>query len=223
MSSLRLRRKLLAQLLLQLRLAAAFMNVPGRHVASPAPAFSGLGPRPAAFRDKVPHASTRAKGPRPQVAVCHGLDQFQSSHAFLISVIITIGSRLAIMELRRRIEKPVMDELGNRVAQEVTPDADQIDFVQWAKLAACIGLDLAGDASELIPFLGEFTDVAFAPVEAALVFSLFKSPLLSGIGFVEEILPFTDVIPTFTLSWCLATLWPTTPLARRLLPEEQKQ
>ena len=144
------------------------MNVPGRHVASPAPAFSGLGPRPAAFRDKVPHASTRAKGPRPQVAVCHGLDQFQSSHAFLISVIITIGSRLAIMELRRRIEKPVMDELGNRVAQEVTPDADQIDFVQWAKLAACIGLDLAGDASELIPFLGEFTDVAFAPVEAVI-------------------------------------------------------
>ena len=204
MSSLRLRRKLLAQLLLQLRLAAAFMNVPGRHVASPAPAFSGLGPRPAAFRDKVPHASTRAKGPRPQVAVCHGLDQFQSSHAFLISVIITIGSRLAIMELRRRIEKPVMDELGNRVAQEVTPDADQIDFVQWAKLAACIGLDLAGDASELIPFLGEFTDVAFAPVEAALVFSLFKSPLLSGIGFVEEILPFTDVIPTFCICWCVS-------------------
>ena len=204
MSSLRLRRKLLAQLLLQLRLAAAFMNVPGRHVASPAPAFSGLGPRPAAFRDKVPHASTRAKGPRPQVAVCHGLDQFQSSHAFLISVIITIGSRFAIMELRRRIEKPVMDELGNRVAQEVTPDADQIDFVQWAKLAACIGLDLAGDASELIPFLGEFTDVAFAPVEAALVFSLFKSPLLSGIGFVEEILPFTDVIPTFCICWCVS-------------------
>ena len=204
MSSLRLRRKLLAQLLLQLPLAAAFMNVPGRHVASPAPAFSGLGPRPAAFRDKVPHASTRAKGPRPQVAVCHGLDQFQSSHAFLISVIITIGSRLAIMELRRRIEKPVMDELGNRVAQEVTPDADQIDFVQWAKLAACIGLDLAGDASELIPFLGEFTDVAFAPVEAALVFSLFKSPLLSGIGFVEEILPFTDVIPTFCICWCVS-------------------
>ena len=67
----------------------------------------------------------------------------------------------------------------------MTPDADQIDFVQWAKLAACIGLDLAGDASELIPFLGEFTDVAFAPVEAALVFSLFKSPLLSGIGFVS--------------------------------------
>ena len=120
-----------------------------------------------------------------QSSLVDGLGQFQSSHAFLISVIITIGSRLAIMELRRRIEKPVMDELGNRVAQEMTPDANQIDFVQWAKLAACIGLDLAGDASELIPFLGEFTDVAFAPVEAALVFSLFKSPLLSGIGFVS--------------------------------------
>ena len=51
----------------------------------------------------------------------------------------------------------------------------------------------------------------------------FQSPAIAAFGFVEEILPFTDVIPTFALSWCLATLWPTTPLARRLLPEEQKQ
>ena len=47
----------------------------------------------------------------------------------------------------------------------------------------------------------------------------FNSNALAGLGFVEEILPFTDVIPTFTISWCLATLWPTTPLARKLLPQ----
>ena len=40
-------------------------------------------------------------------------------------------------------------------------------------------------------------------------------------GFAEEILPFTDIIPTFTISWCLATLWPTTALARRLLPSAE--
>ena len=49
--------------------------------------------------------------------------------------------------------------------------------------------------------------------------ALFQSNTIAAFGFVEEILPFTDVIPTFTLSWCLATLWPTTPLAKRLLPE----
>ena len=54
---------------------------------------------------------------------------------------------------------------------------------------------------QLIPFLGEFTDVAFAPIEAGLLKLLFQSNAIAGIGFVEEILPFTDVIPTFTLSW----------------------
>ena len=49
--------------------------------------------------------------------------------------------------------------------------------------------------------------------------ALFQSNALAGIGFVEEILPFTDIIPTFTLSWCLATLWPTTPIAQKLLPQ----
>ena len=68
----------------------------------------------------------------------------------------------------------------------------------------------------LVPVLGEFTDVAFAPFEAGLVFFLFKSGFLGGLGFIEEILPFTDVIPTFTIGWCLQNLWPTTPAARAL-------
>ena len=40
--------------------------------------------------------------------------------------------------------------------------------------------DLAGDASELIPFLGEFTDVGFAPIEAALLKTLFQSNAIAG-------------------------------------------
>jgi len=144
------------------------------------------------------------------------LNSFQSNHAFLISIMVAIATRLIISEIRYRIEKPVMDEVGRRAATQLTPDRSQIDAGAWAKLAGCVALDLAGDASELIPFLGEFTDVAFAPAEAALLYSFFKSPLVSGIGFVEEILPFTDVVPTFCIGWCLQNLWPTTPLAKRL-------
>jgi hypothetical protein len=121
------------------------------------------------------------------------------------------------------VEKPIMDEAGRRVAEQLTPDQEAITPGAWAKLAGCVALDAAGDASELIPFLGEFTDVGFAPLEAGLLNLFFQSPAIAAFGFVEEILPVTDVIPTFTLSWCLATLWPTTPLARRLLPEGQKQ
>ena len=53
-------------------------------------------------------------------------------------------------------------------------------------------------------------------VEAALLTAFFKSPAIAAFGFAEEILPFTDIVPTFTLSWCLSTLWPTTPLASSL-------
>ena len=63
----------------------------------------------------------------------------------------------------------------------------------------------------------------FAPAEAGLLQLLFKSPAISAFGFVEEILPFTDVIPTFTLSWVLSTLFPTTPFAKALLPQDEKQ
>ena len=148
------------------------------------------------------------------------LQAFQDSHAFLIGVLSTILIRYIISEARYRIEKPVMDEFGNKVAQaakeNLTPDTERIENLDWAKLVLCIAMDLAGDASELIPFLGEFTDIAYAPVEAAALKGLFNSNLIAGFGFAEEILPFTDVIPTFTISWMLANIWGTTKLAKKL-------
>ncbi|KAL1504236.1 hypothetical protein AB1Y20_010645 [Prymnesium parvum] len=144
---------------------------------------------------------------------------WQSNHAFLSGILVAIATRLIISEIRARIEKPVMDEVGKRVKEELTPDSTQISSADWAKLAGCIALDLGGDSSELLPVLGEFTDIAYAPFEAALLKVLFKSNAIAGFGFVEEILPFTDVLPTFTLTWCLSNLFPSTPLARRLLPQ----
>ena len=65
----------------------------------------------------------------------------------------------------------MMDELGRRVVDkastELRPELDTVSGDQWAKLAFCIVMDIAGDASELIPFLGEFTDVGFAPIEVS--------------------------------------------------------
>ena len=158
----------------------------------------------------------------PDDGLFASIQAFQDSHAFLISIVLAIITRLIILEARNRIEKPVMDELGNRVSKEITPDTESIGTGAWAKLAACVALDLAGDASELVPVLGEFTDLAYAPVEAALLKAFFQSNAIAGFGFLEELLPFTDVVPTFTLSWCLSTLWPTTPLAQRLLPKPEK-
>lgn len=152
-------------------------------------------------------------------------NNFQNNHTFLEGLLLTIVIKLVIGEIRKRVEKPIMDEAGRRVGEaakeQLTPDTQQITVGDWAKLGGCVAMDVAGDASELIPILGEFTDVAFAPAEAALLQVLFKSPLISAFGFAEEILPFTDVVPTFTMSWILSTLFPTTPLAKTLLPAKE--
>ena len=64
--------------------------------------------------------------------------------------------------------------------------------------------DLIGMLSFSIPFLGEFSDVVWAPIAAIALSQMYKGPVgkIGGIlEFVEEILPFTDFIPTFTLTW----------------------
>jgi len=70
------------------------------------------------------------------------------------------------------------------------------------KLMIAIGIDLLGYLSYLIPGLGEFADTAIAPISAILVYIFFNKKLKwAGFTFFEEILPFTDVIPSATIAW----------------------
>jgi len=67
-------------------------------------------------------------------------------------------------------------------------------------------MDLIGYASYGIPVLGEFADVIWAPVSALIFFISFGGwkGALGGIGnFIEELLPGTDFIPSFTIMWFL--------------------
>ena len=64
--------------------------------------------------------------------------------------------------------------------------------------------DGIGILSFSIPLLGEFSDVIWAPLSAYLMTRLYKgnSGKVAGIfSFLEELLLFTDVIPSFTLMW----------------------
>eukprot|EP00929_Paragymnodinium_shiwhaense_P096644 TRINITY_DN58296_c0_g1_i1.p1 TRINITY_DN58296_c0_g1~~TRINITY_DN58296_c0_g1_i1.p1 ORF type:complete len:392 (+),score=58.28 TRINITY_DN58296_c0_g1_i1:68-1243(+) len=76
---------------------------------------------------------------------------------------------------------------------------------QMLKLIACLGLDFVGDASYLIPSAGELGDAAFAPLQALALKAMFEANGLAALGLVEELLPFTDVLPTATLGWVLDT------------------
>jgi len=64
--------------------------------------------------------------------------------------------------------------------------------------------DLIGCMSYLVPFLGEFTDLIWAPIAGLLLKTMYKGTIgtVGGIvAFVEELLPGLDFIPTFTLTW----------------------
>lgn len=64
--------------------------------------------------------------------------------------------------------------------------------------------DAVGMMSFTIPLLGEFSDVVWAPMAGFLMTWMYKGTVgkVGGIfTFIEEIIPFTDFIPSFTLTW----------------------
>ena len=70
------------------------------------------------------------------------------------------------------------------------------------KLILAIGIDLFGCISYIIPGFAEFLDGILAPLSAMLVYLLFNRKLKwAAFTFVEEILPFTDLIPSATIAW----------------------
>jgi hypothetical protein len=73
-------------------------------------------------------------------------------------------------------------------------------------LLLCLVLDLIGYASYAVPFLGEFSDLVWAPISGVIFFILFGGwrGAMGGIfNFIEEILPGTDFIPSFTIMWIM--------------------
>ncbi|WP_332736084.1 hypothetical protein [Flavihumibacter sp.] len=71
-------------------------------------------------------------------------------------------------------------------------------------LALCLLLDAVGYFTYAMPFLGEFGDLVWAPISGLIYYKLFggwRGALGGFFSFAEEILPFTDFIPTFTLGY----------------------
>ena len=79
-------------------------------------------------------------------------------------------------------------------------------FGRQPSLMFCIIMDLVGYASYAVPVLGEISDIFWAPLSAIILFLSFGrwKGALGGIGnLIEEILPGTDFIPSFTIMWLL--------------------
>ena len=76
-------------------------------------------------------------------------------------------------------------------------------------LVCCILMDVIGYATYAIPFLGEFADILWAPISSIIFMISFGGwkGAVGGFGnFIEEILPGTDFIPSFTIMWFIQNM-----------------
>lgn len=67
-----------------------------------------------------------------------------------------------------------------------------------------IAYDLVGMATMAIPVVGPFLDILWAPYAAKKMHEMYEGTegkIAAAIVFIEEILPISDFIPTFTLMW----------------------
>lgn len=70
--------------------------------------------------------------------------------------------------------------------------------------------DVIGMATYAIPLVGPFLDLLWAPYASKKMVEMYpgkKGKIASVIVFIEEILPGTDIIPTFTLMWLYTFVW----------------
>lgn len=77
--------------------------------------------------------------------------------------------------------------------------------------------DLIGMSTMAIPVIGPFLDLIWAPYAAKKMSDMYKGTegkIASVVVFLEEILPFTDIVPTFTLMWLYTFVWKKQPTPR---------
>ena len=84
------------------------------------------------------------------------------------------------------------------------------EISKYQKLLLGLLFDAIGYASFIIPGIGEFSDIIWAPVSAWLVLKMYKGntgKIAGVVAFIEEISPGLDIIPTFTLTWLYTYLF----------------
>jgi hypothetical protein len=101
---------------------------------------------------------------------------------------------------------------GQRLVYETGPRPTPVSVARivlpkdlMGKLIVSLLIDLIGSSSYLLPFVGEGLDLAWAPTQTILIMAMYDTvtPSLKYVSFVEEILPFTDVVPSATIGWLI--------------------
>lgn len=90
-------------------------------------------------------------------------------------------------------------------ASTMTNNSDNVsqsfDEKKSKDLMASLAIDALGMVTYLIPALGEAADVVIAPIISVLIYAVHRTTFGAIAGFLEEIIPFTDIIPSATIIW----------------------
>jgi hypothetical protein len=90
------------------------------------------------------------------------------------------------------------------MSQEIITRIETKSNLKIGKLILSIIFDLVGMFSYIFPGIAETTDVIWAPISGMLLVAMYKGTtgkVAGVIGTLEELIPFTDIIPTFTITW----------------------
>ncbi|MGO2358142.1 hypothetical protein [Mesonia sp.] len=78
---------------------------------------------------------------------------------------------------------------------------------KYQQLLKALLFDGIGMLSMAIPVVGPFLDILWAPYAAKKMSEMYpgkKGKIASVIVFIEEVLPYTDIVPSFTIMWVYA-------------------
>ena len=107
------------------------------------------------------------------------------------------------MGTSKRLQKQVIldDEMKNLLLKEYKKEKNKNFIIS-------VGVDILGFSSYGLPLLGEIGDIVFAPISmiANIMMNVDKDKKWyrskkGWLTLVEEGMPFTDIIPSVTLSW----------------------
>lgn len=137
-----------------------------------------------------------------------------------VALLLTMGwfLYLSTQSGRRQLQsllQPALQTLlstktGQRLIYQTGPRPTPVNVARailprgiWGKLFLSLFIDAMGSASYLIPFVGEITDIGWAPFQTILIMAMYdtNTPRLKYVSFFEEILPLTDILPTATIGW----------------------
>jgi hypothetical protein len=116
------------------------------------------------------------------------------------------GPRPTIVSILKRI-LPTSRRPNNIYDDDIDDDDTTVDPMTqiWTKLVLSLGIDLIGSATYMLPVVGEVLDLVWAPIQTVTIMAMYDyvTPHLQYVSFMEEILPFTDILPSATIGWSI--------------------